>query len=343
MTKEFLLQHGLDFYRYARDVAGSDEQTILDALQDNIAKDAAEHAQLVSRDGFALPAKLASLFMGLQSAEGQLTSIGLVRWTHAGFPSIQIGHRYAAALLTTNATAEAIDAARPPFPAFMIELPDGLLSIENPSSGAAEPLRRILVSRISSSRLPDGWAWAYTAYTENGLTLYRFGVSGQELLPATIDEDVLPDGRKKIRDPLDFEVSKTDERVMALVGKLIVNTCLAMSDPTQVREIGKSHEAWRKRQRASAAGNVRDFPEPVVRVFQVGKSVKHDFRDVVREYVTGARKSASVQVLVAGHYKMQPHGPRNSLRKLIWREPFWRGPDDAPIPMRPHVLGDDDE
>lgn len=349
MSKEMLLQSGLGFYRFAKDVAGSeDDQLILDTLRANLSKEAAKHAEVVNlggdKTGFSLPAQFAGPLMGLQSAEGELSAIGLIRWVHAGFPSVQMGHRYAAALLTTNATAEAIDMARPPFTAFMIELPDGLLCIENPSTKEPEPLRRILVSRIQSARLPDGWAWAYTAYTETGITIYRFGVSGQELLPPTIDEDILPDGRQKIRDPLDFEVTKADERVMGLVGKLIVNTCLAMSDPTQVREIGRSHEAWKKRQsRPSSSGNVRDFPEPVVRVFQVGKPVKHDFREVVREYVAGARKSTSVQVLVAGHYKMQPHGPRNSLRKLIWREPFWRGPDDAPIPVRPHVLDDEDE
>ena len=60
----------------------------------------------------------------------------------------------------------------------------------------------------------------------------------------------------------------------------------------------------------------------------------------VREYLEGkSHRSPSVQVLVSGHYKMQPHGTKNSLRKLIWRAPFWRGPDDAPIPIRAHVLG----
>jgi len=67
--------------------------------------------------------------------------------------------------------------------------------------------------------------------------------------------------------------------------------------------------------------------------------VKHDFRDRVRDYVEGKSHSApNVQVLVSGHHKMQPHGPGNSLRKLIWREPFWRGPEDAPIAIRPHKL-----
>jgi hypothetical protein len=33
---------------------------------------------------------------------------------------------------------------------------------------------------------------------------------------------------------------------------------------------------------------------------------------------------------VSGHFKLQPHGPAGSLRKLIWVEGYARGPDDAP-------------
>lgn len=32
-----------------------------------------------------------------------------------------------------------------------------------------------------------------------------------------------------------------------------------------------------------------------------------------------------------GHFARQVHGPRNSLRKRIWRMPTWCGPEDAPL------------
>jgi hypothetical protein len=68
----------------------------------------------------------------------------------------------------------------------------------------------------------------------------------------------------------------------------------------------------------------------------VGHPVKHDFREHVRSFARGERDKLSVQSLISGHYKMQPYGPQRSLRKLIWLEPYWRGPEDAPIPIRPH-------
>lgn len=43
------------------------------------------------------------------------------------------------------------------------------------------------------------------------------------------------------------------------------------------------------------------------------------------------RHQLLVRSLVAGHWKMQPHGPNRSERKLIRIEPYWRGPLDAPV------------
>lgn len=34
---------------------------------------------------------------------------------------------------------------------------------------------------------------------------------------------------------------------------------------------------------------------------------------------------------VAGHFKLQPHGPGGSLRKMIWVQAYPRGPEDAPV------------
>ena len=37
---------------------------------------------------------------------------------------------------------------------------------------------------------------------------------------------------------------------------------------------------------------------------------------------------------VAGHFKLQAHGPGMTLRKLIWVENYSRGPQDAPLRPR---------
>lgn len=46
----------------------------------------------------------------------------------------------------------------------------------------------------------------------------------------------------------------------------------------------------------------------------------------------GAQSAFTVEyrVDVRGHFKLQPHGPGSTLRKLIWVDTYKRGPEDAP-------------
>lgn len=53
---------------------------------------------------------------------------------------------------------------------------------------------------------------------------------------------------------------------------------------------------------------------------------------------SGSHGPLIVRTLVEGHWRNQAHGPRHSLRKLIFIDPFWRGPEDAPESIPTHVL-----
>ena len=45
------------------------------------------------------------------------------------------------------------------------------------------------------------------------------------------------------------------------------------------------------------------------------------------------------RTLVQGHWKQQPHGPGNALRKMMWIQPYWRGPDELePSTVPTHAL-----
>jgi hypothetical protein len=53
---------------------------------------------------------------------------------------------------------------------------------------------------------------------------------------------------------------------------------------------------------------------------------------------SGTGQLLTVQVRVQGHWKHQPHGPGNKQRKLLWIQPYWRGPEDGPVRNTPHRL-----
>lgn len=85
---------------------------------------------------------------------------------------------------------------------------------------------------------------------------------------------------------------------------------------------------------------IRSVVEPLnnVRVVSFnGLFIQVDMREALQSYLKGKRGSSvpSVRALVRGHLKLQPHGPKNSLRKVIWRKPYWsRGLDGSPIAKR---------
>jgi len=262
--------------------------------------------------------------------DGQATLVGLARWAYYAYPEIQLSHTYAAALLATDASQAVLDLVEAPWPAFIIEVPRGLLTLD--MTGKEEPIRgyrpeagpsiitRILVMRIDHKR---GRTWTYVAFTEDYLTLFRFGVTTEELLPPTLSKDVKDSEHFNV---FSWTLSSQDERTAALIGRLIVNTCLAMSDPTRVKKVGKGHGHYEHNRRAK---------EPTTRVFQVGQPVKHDFREAVAAYLHGDREKLQVQSLVSGHWKPKL-GAR--LGYPVWIEPYWRGPEDAPILTRKHKL-----
>lgn len=324
VTKEMLLKTAKALYAIGGPFMQSTDADILRGIEDVLRERL--------RQGMIDPT-LMKYAVYFQTAEGQLSLLGLCKWAHYGYPTITMGHRYAAALFATTASEEAILLARPPWPAFVVELPDKLLDTEDPSRLRERLwLHRMLVTKTNGMR---GETWAYIAYADDRISLYRHGMKSEELLPPTIG----PEERHGDKhDPFDRELTDRDMRVFSMLGRLIINSCIAMSDPTLVRAVGRSHELWERSQQ----GPKRSSAEPIVRIFQLGKPVQHDFRPSVSEYIEGARRKLSVQTLVRGHFKTQHYGPKNAQIKVIWREPFWRGPEDAPIPLRPHVLGADD-
>ena len=57
----------------------------------------------------------------------------------------------------------------------------------------------------------------------------------------------------------------------------------------------------------------------------------------VSERKNGSTVEWSHRWLVRGHWRLQPHGPKRSLRKVIWIDPFIKGPQDKPFDERQTV------
>ena len=262
----------------------------------------------------------------LQLAEGQSSTLALYHWARAGYPQVELGEKYCAALLATVTSKEVLLSLESPFRSFLIEVPGRLLQLWDDKKNRPVNIKRILVLR---NIFPDGSRpWSFVAYSESSIVLWRSGVTASDLQSENFTE----------RQTLPFFDSKQtslDKRSASLIGRLIANVCLAFSNPENVTKIGKkSHEKWEKQNRE----NRRRFPEPIVRVFRLGHPTHHDLRTAVYDYLHGQGNKLQVQFQVAGHWKMQVHGKGRKDRKLIWVEPYWKGAEYAPILLRTHKL-----
>jgi hypothetical protein len=165
--------------------------------------------------------------------------------------------------------------------------------------------------------------------TDKGMSLWRHGVKLDSLASSTFFRN-----KEAIHWDYGLKCDSRDDRVMNMIGRLIISMCVAMSDPDNYHEQKKSH----------GRGNFHRIEKelPQIKTFVLGKPVQINCRQAILDYLegSGSRKGPTIQFLVRGHWKHQPHGPKNALRKLIHVQPYWKGDADAPVLTRDYVLTD---
>lgn len=120
-----------------------------------------------------------------------------------------------------------------------------------------------------------------------------------------------------------------------MLDSLVRGACLALSDPGQYKKksIGSSSSTKNKREGgAPDLGNAR---------YMLTAPVTVDLRDVVKMVQRGEKHKGgklTVQFLVRGHWKNQAHGPGHALRKRIWLQPFWKGPEESRVLLRNYTV-----
>jgi hypothetical protein len=248
------------------------------------------------------------------------------KWAHFAFNSVRYDARYCASLLCTSLSSEVLDEIDMPWPAFLIEVPAGLIPVKR-ADDKPDHVERLLV---------DKWIgqWRYLAITHAGGMLSKHHRTAQQLVGGRIDPAAL-DGA--VFGTLGAFGQDVDKRMHELLGRLVVNTCLALTDPT-------THRVWAPidpKRRMYASPHRKGMP-PQVRIYELRKPVKIDCRPIVTEYLSsgqGSGKRLTVQLYVGSYWRRQAHGPGRSLRRWQQIEGHWKGPVDAPIAVRPHALG----
>ncbi len=237
-------------------------------------------------------------------------------WAECGFPMVEPSHRLAASMMATSMPREHVDEfVRMPWRCFAIHCPAGLIDDE--------------AAYVIAIKGRDHDHDRIRSLTFVGMHMH-FG-----------DESSIADWNVKFDDGFkigDETIERTDSRYSEarsafnkteLLGRLFVSVCAELSNLQISTGAG-----------GAARSKGRNQNEPRCSTYKLTRNVRADVRSAVREYANGRSSGTpSVQVMVRGHWKSQPHGPARSERKLIHVEPYWRGPEDAPIGIRSHTLG----
>lgn len=257
-----------------------------------------------------------------------------LNWFRCGLPKVSIGSKHAAALMCTRMPSDAAPELRMPWSTFVIDVPDG---IGVQFSGL--PVRHVVVHRDTTGDFTgfndedgDVRVFCMVASPERGLFDVPFVVS------AVADLRELADRARKNEesgnDRSVSELSRAYSKMVAAILWLALGVVAELNQPREAATIERNGSKPRLNRRG----------EPIVTTFALARDINVDCRAAVREYVSGARgTSPTVQSLVRGHWKKQPCGAARSDRKLIFVEPYWRGPETAPIALRAHVVGQEKE
>lgn len=254
------------------------------------------------------------------------TKAGAIRfaidWFRSGLPKVLVGHKHAAALMCTRMPADAAPELRMLWDGFVVDVPDGMIV------DAGLPVRHVGLFRthFDAEYEPDG-ANARGAIKCVAIMADPVGDPHKRAFPYAFEA---VDDLRELAERSNLYEDIPSEKGRCLMLRLLLGVIAELNQPRESATI--AHGASRPR--------LNRRGEPIVSTFALSRDIKVDCREAVHEYMRGARgTSPTVQSLVRGHWKKQPCGTARSDRRLIFVEPYWRGPETAPIALRSHAFG----
>jgi hypothetical protein len=228
------------------------------------------------------------------------------KWAVHAFQRLMTSHTFAAALMCSDVQREVLEGIEKQWNAFMVVVPNGMLIADGLETS------RILVATYSY-----------------GAKLILLSVTASGQVRMLLDEAAtLPD--LLAGDGSDLVAETAAHRCLVMARRLVAGLLLNLQHPPnfKIREV-----------KARPRG-LRREAEPEHRIVSIGKPLEIDCRLAVKEYIEHGPKKGrkhtapTVQVMVRGHYRRQVCGVGRLERKVIWIEPFWRGPEAALIQTR---------
>lgn len=246
-------------------------------------------------------------------------------WARSAFAMVMPSELLSASLMATTMPADCVPHLEMPWQTWVIPLPKEQLYVRNMwhfDDDGSEETRDQWVEAI----------WVFNNYagaTENGAKRVAGKVIYCQVAGSTFaGPRIAVKDWSELAEMGDVLEPVPDAReALSMAGRLVLG-CVA-----ELNNSGISHQTVRDKTIREKRGLPKSW------VFRLTRPVKVDCREWVRqassEKLKEKRKLPTVQRLVRGHWK-----PRLSERigRLVTVAPYWKGPEDAPVAVSPHIL-----
>lgn len=245
------------------------------------------------------------------SGVGLTIAIWAARWVDGGCRIIDSDASYFDAMSMTDLSSSAGSEIRVPWPAFMVRVPKGCLQGPRGSD-----IAMILVGEqfdLCGSIMASVF-YALSGEDDDGL-----------LVKARMPLADLLFNRRVNRTAIDNFEPRLERALCAIVGLLFT-----MQHTAHFKDGSRNSGVSRR--------PLRNEPPPH-RSIVIGRPINFRAKPSDSHGATGEGTPPAFQTMVRGHIKRQACGPGSLGRKVVWIEPYWRGPEDAPILARPYLVG----
>jgi hypothetical protein len=232
-------------------------------------------------------------------------------WAWYGLPRIVLNEKQAAAYACTEIDAADGEEELLPWACFCISIPPGIVLHPEHQGCSAQHIFVSCQDKLAAMYILYDWITVMPECRFTELSL-------RDMAATTLSSSAATSAHK-------------------MVARIILST---IADVTEYRPAGNHSGPTQRKRNARGAVETRNY--------QIARNIAIDCRPAVAQINKGikaptinaknARGEIEVQTLVCGHRKTQRFGKGLSESKRICVLPYWRGPEDAPVIVRPHTI-----
>ena len=243
------------------------------------------------------------------------------KWVDGACRMLVSDESYLAALACTKTTAHDAEDIHIPWPAFLVRFPAGFLP-----AGEGKWVTHARCVQVRHRGL--GRDMACLMIHVDSMVHPIAVISDQDaLIDILHDQTDFGDALSPDKN-YGFDVDELG-RSLVMAKRCILGLLFTLQHTTNWKTNGSIH--------ATRAIGSRE--PPAHRAITVGRPLSVNLASSVRDVCRHGGSAPSYQTLVRGHRKRQVIGIGRTGRRVIWVDPYWRGPEGAPILARPYKVG----